>query len=75
MSKKCPGVHRTVKGDRMLVAMTTDPDGAVAREFLRSARGVATSLCHDTDEMAIAKLVKMLTQIPRRCSMCGQGGD
>ena len=72
---KCPGIHRTVKGDRMLVAMTTNPDGVEAQEFLKSARNVAPSLCHDTDEMAIAKLVKILTQIPRRCSMCGQGGD
>lgn len=73
--KACPGVHRTVKGDRTLVYLMTAPYGVEAQKFIAQAMELAPSLRSISYEERVTAMIGMLNELPKVCSLCGTGAD
>jgi hypothetical protein len=71
-STPCTMIRRTSKGSRLLVALTTDPQGDTAQAFLAEARGASPSLTDVPDDVLIDKLIALIANIPQECPGCGK---
>jgi hypothetical protein len=70
--KKCEGVHRSPKGDRLLTALVTDPGSSEVVETIARMRLEVPSYEGLTDDEVAERLIKLIAAIPRFCPDCSE---
>ncbi len=75
MIKPCDGIHRTEKGDRLMVALVTDNNTNEVQDTILTMRKTVPAYASLTDVEMRDELMKLIAKIPKQCPKCDGGKE
>lgn len=72
---KCPGVHRSPKGDRLLALLATDPEHPEVTDLVKTMRGTVPEYLTMTFAAIVERLTVLIAAIPKKCPECDNSND
>ena len=73
---KCSGTIRSPKGNRLLIVLSTDPDGDEAKAFRAQVRATnAGNFATMPDVELTEYLIDMIAKVPATCPECDAGRE
>ena len=72
---KCQGLHRTVKGNRLLTLLVTDRSDHEIIDTVRTLRDTVPEYTSLSDEQIMDRLEGLIAKIHQRCPECDGASD